>query len=314
MGRHFDFATNPQQEVPSGIYLADYLTDRAVDFIERHQEEPFFLYLPHFGVHSPWEAKPELIEKFKKKPGVGGHERPEYAAMIASVDESVGRIRATLEKLKLGERTLVIFTSDNGGVGGYRREGILTGKEATDNAPLQGGKGMLYEGGIRVPYIACQPGTIAAGMESETPVNSVDLYPTLLEVTGTAAPGEATLDGTSYAPLLEGKNLEGPRPPLFWHFPGYLGANRNTWRTTPAGAIRQGDWKLIEFFEEGRKELYNLREDVGERKDLAAAQAQKVEELYGKLLAWRKDVGAKMPGRNLDVRPPREKRREGGGE
>ena len=108
--------------------------------------------------------------------------------------------------------------------------------------------------------------------------------------------------------------MYGTRIPLFWHFPGYLGANQNTWRTTPAAAIRQGDWKLIEFFEEGRKELYNLREDVGERKDLAAAQAQKVEELYGKLLAWRKDVGAKMPGRNLDVRPPREKRREGGGE
>lgn len=312
MGRHFDFATSPQQEVPPRIYLADYLTDRAVDFIERHKEEPFFLYLPHFGVHSPWEAKPELIEKFAKKPGAGGHERPEYAAMIASVDESVGRIRATLEKLKLSEKTLVIFTSDNGGVGGYRREGIRTGKEATDNAPLHGGKGMLYEGGIRVPYVACRPGTIAAGAESEAPVNSVDLYPTLLEVTGTAAPSGAVLDGTSYAAVLAGKKLEGSRPPLFWHFPGYLGANQNTWRTTPAGAIREGDWKLIEFFEEGRKELYNLREDVGERRDLSAAQPQRVAELYGKLVAWRAKVGAKMPGKNLDVRAPGGKKRGGG--
>src|SRR5829696_761355 len=149
-GKHFDFDTSPKTEYPKGQYLADFLTDRAVDFITKHKAEPFFLYLPHFGVHSPHHAKPELVARFKKKPGVGGHNNPTYAAMIASVDESVGRIMKLLDELKLTENTLVIFSSDNGGVGGYRRAGVTAGKEVTDNAPLRGGKGMLYEGGVRV--------------------------------------------------------------------------------------------------------------------------------------------------------------------
>ena len=127
MGKHFDFATNPKTDYPKGQYLADFLTDKAVDFITRHKDEPFFLYLPHFGVHSPHQAKADLIEKFKPKPGVGGHNNPTYAAMIASVDESVGRVMATLDELKLADNTVLIFSSDNGGVGGYVREGIKQG-------------------------------------------------------------------------------------------------------------------------------------------------------------------------------------------
>jgi len=303
-GKHFDFETLPPQNVPQGVYLADYLTDRAVDFIQRHKEKPFFLYLPHFGVHSPYQAKPELIERFQKKPGVGGHNDPTYAAMIFSVDESVGRIRKIVHELDLAEKTLIIFTSDNGGVGGYAREGIKTGKEATDNVPLRGGKGMLYEGGIRVPYLACWPGVVPAAHESDEPIISVDLYPTLLNAANIDVPSGTTLDGASYLTILKGEKSPQQRSPLYWHFPGYLGSNENTWRTTPAGAIRHGDWKLIEFFEDGRRELYNLRTDLGEKQDLAAAQSEKLESLKRMLHDWRTKTNAPMPTTNTNRQAP----------
>ncbi len=303
-GKHFDFETLPTQKVPPGAYLADYLTNRAVDFIQRHKKQPFFLYLPHFGVHSPLQAKPDLIERFRAKPGVGGHHDPTYAAMIFSVDESVGRIRQAVKDLNLADQTLIIFTSDNGGVGGYLREEIKSGKESTDNVPLRGGKGMLYEGGIRVPFIASWPGVIPQGRESDEPINSVDLYPTLMEVTGAAPPQGTLLDGTSYLNLLKGEAPAQKRRPLYWHFPGYLGASENTWRTTPAGAIREGDWKLIEFFEDGQRELYNLRTDIGERNNLAAAHPERVESLMQMLQVWRTETNAAMPAKNADRLPP----------
>ncbi len=152
-GQHFDFRTDPKTDYPPGTYLADFLTDRAVDFIQRKKDGPFFLYLCHFGVHSPYQAKQELVERFKAKPAAGGHHDPVYAAMLYSVDESVGRVLATLEELKLAENTLVIFTSDNGGVGGYVREGVKQAGDVTDNAPLRSGKGSLYEGGVRAAYL-----------------------------------------------------------------------------------------------------------------------------------------------------------------
>jgi arylsulfatase A-like enzyme len=301
MGRHFEFRTNPNVECPPGTYLADFLTDKAIDFIRRHKVGPFFLCLHHFAVHTPLQAKTNLIERFENKPPVGGHHNPVYAAMIASVDESMARIVAAVDSLGLGRNTLVIFTSDNGGVGGYQREGI-EGRGITDNAPLKGGKGMLYEGGIRVPYIFRWPGKIAADSECKQPINSVDLYPTLLEVADTKPPSNYPLDGSSYAKLLfSGGQSRTRRGPLFWHFPGYLGAGGGTWRTTPAGAIRAGDWKLLEFFEDGRLELYNLRDDIGEKHNLASAQPNKVKELHDKLIAWRKQIHAPMPTANKDA-------------
>jgi arylsulfatase A-like enzyme len=297
MGQHFDFKTSPEVDYPPGTYLADFLTEKAVDFIRRHKDRPFFLYLPHFGVHSPYQAKKELIERFQAKPPAGGHHNPVYAAMIASVDESVGRILALLQELKLDERTLVVFSSDNGGVGGYARAGIRrAGTGTTDNAPLRGGKGMLYEGGVRVPYIFRWPGQIQSGTTCSEPINSVDLYPTLLEVAGARAPANYPLDGLSYLPLLKGAGKGGlERAGIYWHFPGYLGAGADDWRTTPAGAVRAGDWKLQEFFEDGRIELYNLREDIGEQRDLASSMPDKTRQLHQQLIAWREQIDAPMP-------------------
>ena len=300
MGKHFDFNTIPKTEYPAGTYLADWLTDKSIDFIARNKDRPFFLCLHHFGVHSPHQAKAELTERFRPKPAVGGHKDPVYAAMIASVDESVGRVLDTLDALKLSDNTLVIFTSDNGGVGGFAREWSTAGGEVTDNAPLRAGKGCLYEGGVRVPYLFRWPGTIEPATTTDEPINSVDLYPTLLELAGRAADPANPSDGVSYLPTLAGKPRD--RGPLFWHFPGYLGAARGRWRTTPAGSIRDGEWKLIEFFEDGRRELYRLSDDIGESRDLAAAMPEKAAELQVKLAAWREAVRAPMPTRNAAPR------------
>jgi len=310
-GYHFDFVTKPPTTYPQGTYLADFLTDKAIDFIRRHKDGPFFLYLPHFAVHAPHEAKAPLIEKFKRKKPAGGHHDPTYAAMIYSVDESVGRIVALLDELKLAERTLVIFSSDNGGVGGYEREGIKQGNSVTDNAPLRGGKGMLYEGGVRVPHICRWPGKIPKGTHCDEPITSVDLYPTLLEVAGVQPSPDYPLDGVSYLKLLTsgGKATLG-REAIYWHFPGYLGSGDNSWRTTPAGAIRSGDWKLLEFFEDKHLELYNLRADLSETNNLAAKQPDKAKELHQKLVAWRNELKAPMPTPNTERAEPSPKKKK----
>jgi len=308
-GRHFDFGTNPQADYEEGTYMADFLTDKATDFIQRHKDEPFFLYLPHFGVHSPHEAKQKWINHFRDKPAAEGHSSAVYAAMIASVDESVGRIAKLLDELKLSENTLVIFTSDNGGVGGYERLGIQGGS-ITDNAPLRGGKGMLYEGGIRVPYIFRWPGVIEPGETSREPILSVDLYPTLLDITKAEAPAGHKLDGASYASILRQPTKSLDRDAIFWHFPGYLGAGGGTWRTTPVSVIRSGDWKLLEFLEDGRLELYNLGTDLSETTNLAQSQPEKVKELHAKLKQWRSEIGAKLPSKNESLEAPAPKARQ----
>jgi arylsulfatase A-like enzyme len=297
-GRHFNFNTVPKVKVNPETYLADFLTDQAVKFIEDNRERSFFLYLPHFAVHTPLQAKKELIARFEKKKAVGGHHNPVYAAMIASLDESVGRVLAKLDELKLADQTLVIFSSDNGGVGGYARAGVAGAKEITDNTPLRGGKGMLYEGGIRVPFIVRWPGKIRPGSTCDQPLASIDLLPTLRDVAEVKARLKNPVDGVSLLPLLQssGKGTLN-REALFWHFPGYLEGNvqKGTWRTTPAGAIHAGDLKLIEFFETGKAELYNVKEDIGEKSDLSEKMPEKARELRAKLAAWRAAVKAPLP-------------------
>lgn len=299
-GKHFapDFNTNPQVDVKDGTYLADFLTERACGFIAENRDRPFFLYVPHFAVHTPIQAKQPAIARFEGKQAVGGHHNPVYAAMIDAVDESVGRIVAKLDELDLTSNTIVIFSSDNGGHGGYGDLGGSTGRNITDNAPLRGGKGMLYEGGIRVPLIVRWPAVVEAGSVCSEPVISVDLFPTLLDVCGRANHHTGLLDGTSLLPLLKSAGHDTlDRQAIYWHFPGYLQADAKlgTWRTTPAGAIRAGDFKLIEFFEDGRIELYDTSADVGERNDLVESMPEQARVLHQQLINWRKAVQAPMP-------------------
>lgn len=296
-GAHFDFKTDPKTDYPKGQYLADFLTDRAVDFIRRNQGRPFLLYLPHFAVHSPHHAKADLVEHFRSKPPVGGHNNPVYAAMIASVDESVGRIVQTLEELGLDERTIVIFTSDNGGVGGYVREGVKQAGDVTDNAPLRSGKGSLYEGGIRVPLIVSWPGATPAGSQCDAATIHVDVFPTFLEIADAPRPNQI-LDGESLVPLLRDPSARLQREAIFQHFPGYLGAGLGTYRTTPVSVVQSKEWKLMEFLEDGRIELYNLSDDVGETRNLASESPERVEELLGLLRTWRAEIDAPMPTKN----------------
>lgn len=315
MGQHFNFSTDPKTEYPDGQYLADFLTDKAVDFITRHKDEPFFLYLPHFGVHSPHDAKPELTERFRLKPGIGGHNSPTYAAMIASIDESVGRVMQTLDELKLTDNTVLIFTSDNGGVGGYNRPDGLereTGSEKTikkakgadedgggitDNAPLRSGKGSLYEGGTREPFIVRWPGVTQPGSSSNVPTIHVDIFPTFLEIASAPMPRQV-LDGESLTALFGNPSGRLKRDAIFQHFPGYLGSGPGLWRTTPVSLIQSGDWKLMEFLEDGRLELYNLKDDIGEKSNLAKDMPDKAKEMHNRLIAWRSEVKAPMPIKN----------------
>jgi len=293
------FLRLPSVPQPSEQYLMDFLTDRAVEFIDRHQDRPFFLYLPYFAVHTPITPKPDYEAAWKKKAPKGTHWDPAYAAMIQSLDESVGRLMARLDALKLADNTVFIFSSDNGGVGGYQRTEPPSKKKGhTDNAPLRGGKGTLYEGGLRVPFIIRWPGVVPPDTTSEAMAAHVDIYPTFLEIAGATPKPGYPLDGVSFVSVLRNPAAPYHRPPIMWHFPGYLPSyvHRGTGlRTGPVGAIHSGDFKLMEFFESGKVELYNLRDDIGERRNLAAQLPDKVKELEAQLAAWRTSVHAEMP-------------------
>lgn len=285
---------------PKGEYLTDRLTDEAVGFLERHAkdkpEQPFFLYFPHYAVHVPLQAKDDLKKKYAGRKPDGGQKNATYAAMIDSTDQSVGRVLDALDRLKLAEDTVVILMSDNGGFYG-----------STSNAPLRGAKGMVWEGGIREPMIVRWPGKVKAGAVCTAPVHGVDFFPTMLELAGAKPDPAQPMDGESIVPLLR-QTGELKRDAIFWHLPIYLEGRGGVpgWRLTPCGAIRQGDFKLVEFFEDGRLELYNLREDLSESKDLAAAMPQKVKELHDRLIAWRRNVNAAMPlGPNPRYVPPK---------
>ncbi len=279
-------------EAPEGEYLTDRLTNEAVRFIEANRSRPFFLYLPHYAVHIPLLAKAEMQAGFAAWDGTphGRQENPIYAAMLESVDQGVGRILQTLGDLGLTEQTVVVFTSDNGGLA--TREGAHT--PATNNSPLREGKGWLYEGGVRVPLIVSWPGHIEPGVD-ETPVWSGDVPVTTLALCGQKFAGP--VDGVDLSPLLLGRKPPEPRE-LYWHYPHY--ANQGS---RPGGAIRDGDWKLIEFYDTGRRELFNLASDVSESKNLSEEFPDQIERLAAKLANWRKESYAQMPRENPDYLP-----------
>lgn len=265
-----------------GEYLTDRLTQEALRFVESNRAKPFFLYLAHYAVHSPLMGKKSLIEEAVTLPPSKGQSNTVYAAMLRSVDESVGKLLNKLEELQIGEHTIVIFTSDNGGA-------VHFGKPpATSNPPLRLGKGYAYEGGLRVPLLIRVPGITRAGTTCDTPVISHDFFPTLMELAG-GRRIEGRIDGLSLVPLLRENDL--PARNLFWHYPHYW----NGKAVTPYSIVRSGDWKLIRFYEFDREELYNLREDPGEQSDLAPTRARERVRLAGALDEWLKRVQAQMP-------------------
>lgn len=383
-GRHFapNFRTTPKTPVKKGEYLGDFLTRQAERFMEENRDKPFLLYLPHYAVHIPLEAKQELVAKYEKKSQQPGYQRnvhiniqrrtgirsnltgkdvakiikelqkhplgklieqwgwnrpgelvtkirvdlrgkttlvgleefarqgtervnavlpaglsadiritpvnnPTYAAMVEHIDQSLGRVLKKLDELKIADNTVVIFFSDNGGL--YRRFDEK-GPAVMSNHPLRGEKGTLYEGGIREPCLVRWPGVVKPGSESHVPITSVDFWPTIAEIAGTRSKFKHKVDGVSLLPVLKNSGKLEDRA-LYWHYPHYH-------HTAPAGAIRHGDFKLIEYFEDGKLELYNLDKDHGEMQDLAKSQPKKARELHAMLKAWRKRVGAKMPTKN----------------
>jgi arylsulfatase A-like enzyme len=279
------------EKAPDGEYLPDRLTTEAEKFIAAHRDAPFFLCLTHYLVHTPLKAKPELVKKYKSDGKPGEQNNPHYAAMVESLDESVGRIRAKLHGLKLTDRTIILFFSDNGGL--CTIEGPLT--PATINAPLREGKGYLYEGGIREPLLVYAPGVTKAGQTYYDAVGSIDFFPTILDLCGLK--NETAVDGLSFAPLLRGKTTP-QREALYWHYPHYSDEGGR-----PGGAIRADAWKLIEYYESGRRELFNLKNDIGETQNVIDTNAELAKKLHAKLAAWRRAVGAQTMTPNSDYVP-----------
>jgi arylsulfatase A-like enzyme len=278
-------------EDPSA-YLTDRLTDEALHLMANAHDWPFYLNLCYYTVHTPIQGKPEKVEHFEGKVQEGmKHRNPEYAAMVASLDENVGRVLAKLDELGVADNTIVFFFSDNGGFIGQR-----DGLPVTDNTPLRSGKGSLYEGGIREPLMVRWPGVTKPGSVCDTPVTSTDFFPTIVQMTGSGQNSEtpATPDGLNLVPLLRDPHAKLDRDTLFWHYPHYYPT------TSPVSAVRHGDWKLLEYYEDGHCELYRLSDDVGETHDLSAQEPERVAELKAMLDRWRKDVDAQIPTRNSE--------------
>lgn len=278
------------EDAPDDEYLTDRLHSEAVKFIERNADKPWLLYLTHFAVHTPLQGRPDLVTKYEQKPAGELHNSAVMAAMIESVDTGIGQVVEKLDALGLTDKTAIVFTSDNGGYG-----------PATSMSPLKGYKGTYYEGGIREPFFVKWPGVVKPGTKSEVPISNIDLYPTLCEIADAKLPADQILDGVSLLPILK-QDGELPERALFWHFPAYLqGYSRidqqrdPIFRTRPCSIIRDGDWKLHEYFEDSALELYNLREDIGETKNLASTNPEKAAELHGKLKKWRSQVAAPVP-------------------
>ena len=303
---------------PPGEYLTDRLTDEAISLIRGSGDKPFFLYLPYYAVHTPIEAKQDLVEKYRKKSHESGLDRvtafeegeyfpgyhkwnqrvvrrliqsdPAYAAMVENLDWNIGRLLDALDEAGLAADTMVIFTSDNGGLA--TSEG-----SPTCNSPLAEGKGWMYEGGTRVPLMVRWPGVIEPGSRCDVPVTSPDFYPTILEAVELPLRPEQHVDGVSLVPLLRGAQ-EQERDAIFWHYPHY--GNQGG---TPGSSIRMGDYKLIEFFEDRRLELYNLRTDPGEESNRMLVEPELARQMHERLVAWRNEVEALIPEPNPDFVP-----------
>ena len=287
---YFDpYANKRYKDIPTllprekGEYLTDREADEAVNFIHKNKDQPFFLYMAHYAVHSPLQAPQKMIDKYEKKEKTN-QKVPVYAAMMESVDQAVGKIIKTIGELNLTGKTMILFTSDNGGASHF---------PATDNTPLRKGKGFPYEGGIRVPLIFSWPGVVNPGSVCHEPVISMDFLPTICEAAQIEQPKDREIDGLSLMPLLKQSGTL-DRQTLYWHFPHYW------WGTNvqPYSIIRDGEWKLIRYYQTGKSELFNLTDDLSETKNLAGQMPEKVKELNDKLSVWLTKTGAKMPEKN----------------
>ncbi len=311
--KYFSPYGNPRlTDGPEGEHLPDRLATETNKFIETNKDQPFFAYLSFYSVHTPLIGRDDLIRKYEEKrtrlglQEVWGTEHPRdvrlvqehavYASMVEAMDLAVGKVLAKLDELGLRDNTLVIFTSDNGGLS--TSEGW-----PTSNLPLRGGKGWMYEGGIREPLLVRWPNVVKPSSVNSTPVSSPDFMPTLLEACGIKPQPNQTLDGTSLIPVFKGNTL--PERALFWHYPHY--GNQGG---APSAAIRRGKWKLIEWQEDGRTELFDLEDDLGEQNDLAGGEPERVTQLREELHDWQKQVGAKFPIANPNYDPTKANGRE----
>lgn len=305
---YFSPYRNPNlKDGPDGEYLTDRLTDAAVEFISDKDSKPFFLYLTHYAVHTPIQAKEDDAARFANRPPDRGQRNRKYAGMVYALDRSMGRVLEALERTGKERDTIVVFFSDNGGHMG-----------ATSCRPLRGAKGTLYEGGIRVPLIVRWPTKVKPGSRSSTPVIGTDLYPTFLAATGSKRSEGYRLDGVDLSPVLRGTGEIAERA-LFWHFPAYLQGRfeKDQFRTRPGAVVRRGKWKLIEFFEDRRLELYDLVEDRAEQTNVAKEHPDIAKELHAVMVAWRQQTGAPVPTQanpkfDPKAKPDLRRRRRGG--
>ena len=292
-------------DAEDGEYLTDRLTDEAIGFIQDSKDGPFLVWLAHYAVHTPIEADPDVLAEVETWPKGELHDEAEYAAMLASLDTSTGRLLGALDAAGVADNTVVVFVSDNGG-----------GRRITDMAPLRDAKGSLYEGGIRVPCVVKYPRAVAPGIRSEEPVLLFDLYPTLLELAGVRPTRGQPVDGVSWVRLLQGKAQTLATRNLVWYVPLYGTSRRGNLSSKPRAALRRDRWKLIHDFETGTSELYDLREDIGETNDLAATRLSTIRLLERELKAWQKATDAPVPTANPDYDPSkapptqRERRRD----
>jgi len=288
---YFSPYQNPNlKDGPKGEYLTDRLTDEAITILEKFKDDPFFMYFPFYSIHTPLQGRPDLKKKYKNNKQV----HADYAAMVECLDENVGRLMGALDELGLRDNTIVLFSSDNGGI-----------RKLSKQDPWRAGKGSYYEGGIRVPITVRWPGVVEAGSTCSVPVTGLDFYPTFLDAIEASPSTGKVLDGKSILPLLTGKGSFPKDRTLYWHFPVYLqnyageeDQSRDAkFRTRPGTVLRKGKWKLHEYFEDGALLLYDLENDPGETHNLASEKPKRLQALKEDMYAWRKRTGSPVPSK-----------------